>query len=158
MPGVTVDGLFPRSAGLFSDIVVLVELGIAASLVAGMFVVRTGRIRAHMYLQSSMVLVNVPIVLAWMVPQFLTNVVPDLGGELLEPYYLLPFVALVVGAAAEALGVYILLVAGTSWIPARWRFRRYKLWMRTELGLWWAVVILGLAIYYVWYAGPPAGS
>lgn len=149
---------FASGAPLASDLVAVFEVAAAAMLVVGMFAVRRRRVRAHKWIQSSMVLVNIPAVLVWMVPQYLAHVLPDLPGELNEPYYLLPTVALALGAAAEALGVYILLVAGTNWIPERWRFRRYKLWMRTELGLWWAVVILGLAIYYVWYAVPPSSS
>ena len=55
------------------------------------------------------------------------------------------------GATAELLGVYIILVAGTNWVPARFRFRRYKLWMRTELVLWWGVVIAGLTTYWLFF-------
>ena len=60
---------------------------------------------------------------------------------------------LALGAAAEALGIYIVLVAGTNVVPERFRFRRYKLWMRTELLLWWSVLLLGITTYYVWYLG-----
>jgi len=130
----------------------------AAMLVGGMFLVRRGHVRLHRILQSSVILVNLPIVLAWMVPQYLANVLPDLPSELEEPYYLLPTIALAAGAAAELLGLYIILVAGTNWVPERYRFRRYKLWMRTEISLWCAVVALGLAIYVVWYVVPPAGG
>ncbi len=148
--------LFGTPAPTTSDLVALFEVAVAAALLTGMFAVRAGHIRFHKYLQSSMVLVNIPVVLSWMVPQYLANVLPDLASEYTQPYYLLPTVALVVGAVAEALGVYILLVAGTNWVPEAWRFRRYKLWMRTELGLWWTIVILGLVIYYVWYVVPKA--
>ena len=55
------------------------------------------------------------------------------------------------------LGVFIILVAGTNLIPERYRFRRYKLWMRTELALWWSVVALGLSTYVLWY-GPGSGA
>ncbi len=58
---------------------------------------------------------------------------------------------LIAGASAEVLGIYVLLVAGTNWIPERFRFRRYKLWMRAELILWWAVVLAGVATYYTWW-------
>ena len=151
-------GLFGTSAPVFSDLAAVAEIGLAVVLVVGMLIVRRGYIRAHMICQSSVVLVNLPIVLAWMVPQYLRGVLPDLPGELLEPYYLIPTLMLVAGAAAEALGLYILAVAGTSWIPERWRFRRYKLWMRTELALWWSVVVFGLTTYLVWYAGAPVSS
>jgi uncharacterized membrane protein YozB (DUF420 family) len=86
-----------------------------------------------------------------MMPHYLASVAPDVSDEIGILYYLIPTAMLVAGAAAEALGIYILAVAGTNLLPERLRFRRYKRWMRTELVLWWAVVLLGLTTYYVWY-------
>ncbi len=134
-----------------SDLVAVLELGIAAMLLVGMFVVRRGHVKAHSYIQSSMVLVNIPIVLAWMVPQYLAYVLPGLPMGIGNLFYLVPTLMLLAGGTAEALGVYILLVAGTNLLPERFRFRRYKFWMRSALILWWAVVITGLATYYAWY-------
>ncbi len=144
-------GLLGTGAPGTSDLVAAFELGIAAMLLFGMFVVRRGHVKAHAYIQSSMVLVNSPIVLAWMVPQYLTYVLPGLPLRIGNLFYLVPTLMLIAGGAAEALGVYILLVAGTNLLPKRFRFRRYKLWMRTALILWWAVVITGLTTYYAWY-------
>jgi uncharacterized membrane protein YozB (DUF420 family) len=128
------------------------ELVIAGLLVVGMVAVRMGHVRAHMLIQSSMVLLNIPIALFLMVPSFLTNVAPSLPSDIGQGFYLWPTVMLFAGVAAEALGVYIILVAGTNLLPERFRFRRYKLWMRTELILWWAVVLAGVATYYFWWA------
>ncbi len=144
-------GFFGTDAPLGSDLVLVAEVGIGLTLVLGMLLVRRGRVRVHAYLQSSLVLANLPIVLLWMLPSYLQHVLPELGAEFAEPYYLVPTVMLVVGAAAEALGVYVLLVAGTNLVPERFRFRRYKLWMRTVLILWWSVLLLGLTTYFVWY-------
>ena len=145
------DSASEYSPPLTADLVALVEVGIAMGLLVGMFVIRRGHVRAHMYIQSSMVLVNVPVVLARMIPRYLAQVWPDIPGEVASPYYLIPTLMLIAGTAAEALGIYILLVAGTTWLPERLRFRNYKRWMRTELILWWGVVIFGLSTYYVWY-------
>jgi uncharacterized membrane protein YozB (DUF420 family) len=57
----------------------------------------------------------------------------------------------VLGTAAELLGLYILLVAGTKVFPETWRFRRWKLWMRVELALWMATLLTGIGTYIVWY-------
>ena len=127
------------------------ELAIAAMLVVGMFVVRAGHVRAHRAIQGSMVLLNIPIVLVLMLPYYWQYVLPGLPAAGGQPFYLYPTVMLVAGILAEALGVYILLVAGTNLIPERFRFRRYKRWMRTELILWWAVVLAGIATYYAWW-------
>ncbi|MCI4351865.1 MAG: hypothetical protein L3K14_00520 [Thermoplasmata archaeon] len=144
-------GLFPSDAPLLADLVALVEIAMAAMLVVGAVLVRLGHVRAHRYLQSSIILVNIPIVLYWMVPAYLQLIVPYLPGELEQPVVLVPTLMLIAGAAAEALGIYIILVAGTTWIPERFRFRRYKLWMRTELALWWGIVLAGLTTYYLFF-------
>jgi type IV secretory pathway VirB2 component (pilin) len=144
-------GLFPAGAPLVSDVAAVVEVGMAVLLVVGAFVVRAGHVRLHQALQSSVILVNIPIVLYAMVPSYLTFVAPFVPGALGTPRILVPTLMLVAGGAAEALGVYIILVAGTNWIPARLRFRRYKLWMRTELILWWLVVLAGLTTYWLFY-------
>jgi hypothetical protein len=45
--------------------------------------------------------------------------------------------------AAELLGLYIVLVAGTNMLPQRLCFKRWKLWMRAELILW-SIVLLSV--------------
>lgn len=146
--------IFPSSAPWAADAVAVIELGMAVALLAGKFVVRRGRIRLHLYLQSTVVLANLPVILWWMLPRFASEVLPGLPGEFLAWFYLVPTVAGALGGVAEALGVYILLVAGTTFLPERWRFRNYKRWMRFELVLWWAVVVLGLLIFATWYLWP----
>ncbi len=145
-------GLLVSGAPATADAVLLFELAVGLLLILGMLVVRGGHIRLHMYIQGSMILVNIPVVLVWMVPEYLRYVVPGLPGALAQSVYWVPTLMLAAGAVAEALGIYILLVAGTTLLPERWRFRNYKAWMRTELILWWAVLLTGVATYYLWYA------
>jgi uncharacterized membrane protein YozB (DUF420 family) len=149
-----VSSLLGTDAPFYSDAVVLFEIAAGIALIVGTFLVRAGHVRLHAYLQASVVFVNLPVVLAWMVPSYLTYVLPYVRSDLAQPFCWVPTLMLVVGAVAEALGVYVVLVAGTNWLPERLRFRRYKLWMRTVLGLWWTVLVLGLLTYYVWYVSP----
>jgi hypothetical protein len=100
-----------------------------------------------------MVLVNIPVVLAWMLPSYLNYVLPGLPQGLGQADYWVPTLMLVAGVAAEALGIYIILVAATTLVPERFRFRRYKLVMRSELLLWWVVLLTGVSTYYVFFAG-----
>jgi uncharacterized membrane protein YozB (DUF420 family) len=139
-----------------ADVFLVAEVAMAAALILGMFLIRAGHVRVHAYLQSAIVLGNVPIVLVWMLPAYLQNVWPDIPGELSSPYYWVPTVMLVLGLVVEALGAYVILVAGTNVVPERFRFRRYKLWMRSVLVLWWAVLLTGVATYYVWFVGGPS--
>jgi uncharacterized membrane protein YozB (DUF420 family) len=128
------------------------EISLAVLLVAGFVLVRLGHVRAHRAIQSTIVLVNIPIVLATMLPPYLLYGMPTSASELRQTFYLYPTLMLIGGIAAEVLGIYIILVAGTNWVPTRLRFRRYKLWMRTELALWWLVLLAGIGTYYVWTA------
>jgi uncharacterized membrane protein YozB (DUF420 family) len=137
-----------------ANAVLVVEFAMAAILIVGMFVVRRGHVRYHRLIQSAVVLGNVPIVLLWMLPAYLQNVWPGVPGELGDPFYWVPTLMLVLGVLVEAFGTYVILVAGTNLVPERLRFRNYKLWMRTLLLLWWAVLITGLTTYYVWFVGP----
>ncbi len=107
--------LFGTNAPLPSDLVAIVEVAIL--LLVGTWAVRRGHVRFYLYLQSSMVLADLLIVPSWMVPQYVSVVLPDLPKEWASLYYLLPTIMLVAGAAAEALGIYILLVAGTNRVP-----------------------------------------
>jgi len=66
-----------------------------------------------------------------------------------------------VGGTAELLAIYVILVAGSSLLPERYRFSRYKPWMRTTLALWLMALLLGFATYRVCYAqsaAPPAAG
>src|SRR5271155_2946634 len=142
---------FPPYAPNLSDLLAVVEIALAVMLVGGLGLVRTGHVRAHMILQSSIIFVNIPIDMVGMVPAYLSYIRPYLAADFWKPAVLVPNIMLVCGGAAEALGIYIILVAGTNWIPERFRFRRYKLWMRAELVLWWGVVIAGLTTYWLFW-------
>ena len=84
-----------------------------------------------------------------MLPSFQDNVLPELPGRLLRPYYFVPTFHSVLGGVAQLMGIYIVLRAGTNWLPQALCFRNYKLWMRTELALWWAVIVFGISTYVV---------
>lgn len=144
-------GLFPPAAPAVADAAAVAEVAMAGLLLVGAILVRQGHVRIHRYLQSAVILVNIPIVFYAMVPPYLQYVAPSIPGGLGHAKVLVPSIMLVAGAAAEILGVYIILVAGTTWIPERFRFRRYKLWMRTELVLWWGVVLAGLTTYWLFF-------
>jgi uncharacterized membrane protein YozB (DUF420 family) len=134
-----------------ATLVLVVEFALAASLVVGMFLVRRGYVRWHARIQATVVLGNIPIVGLWMLPAYWGSVLPGLPARLGEPFYLFPTLMLAAGVALESLGVYVIMVAGTNLIPERWRFRRYKLVMRTLLGLWWIVLLTGISTYYFWF-------
>jgi hypothetical protein len=149
-----VGGYDPFDSTNLAATALVLEIGFAVALLVGQLLVRRGRVRLHAYLQSTIVLANIPVVAVWMLPAYLAYVLPGIPGELTEPFYLFPTLMLVAGVTVETLGVYVILVAGTNLLPERLRFREYKPWMRTVVVLWWAVLLAGAATFYVWYLAP----
>ena len=129
------------------------QLLMGFALLAGMWLARRKRFTLHGICQTAVLLLNLVLIATPMARSFRSQVVPQIPGGLRDPYYALPVVHAGLGSLAELLGVYIALVAGTSLVPAPLRFKNWKLWMRCELALWWAVLFLGLATYSVWYSG-----
>jgi plastocyanin/uncharacterized membrane protein YozB (DUF420 family) len=148
------DGFLGTGATFRADLNLVVQLTMGLALLTGMFLARRKQFRVHKYCQSSVMLLNLVMIFLIMAPSFHKQVEPQLPGGLRESYYLVPYVHAILGTIAEVLGVYIVLVAATKLVPRKLRFKRYKPWMRTELTLWWVVVLIGVCTYYVWYIGP----
>jgi plastocyanin len=99
-------------------------------------------------------ILNLFMIFLIMAPSFHRQVEHEIPGRLGDPYYLLPAIHAGLGTVAELLGLYIVLVAATRILPPRLKFKRFKPWMRTELALWWVVILFGLGTYYYWYIAP----
>jgi uncharacterized membrane protein YozB (DUF420 family) len=87
-------------------------------------------------------------------PSFQQQVKPALSKGLHKWYYEVATTHAVLGIAAELLGLYIVLVAGTNVLPQWLRLKHWKRWMRTELLLWVIVLLSGVATYCAWYVAP----
>jgi uncharacterized membrane protein YozB (DUF420 family) len=145
------EGFLGTSAPRYADLVLLLEIGMGLTLLIGAVLARKRKFTAHARCQSAVVLLNLAIVVLVMVPSFHVNVSPRIPARLGKAYYALPTAHAELGSITEIAAVYILLVAGTSIVPQRFRVTNFKLWMRTVLVLWWLVLILGLATYVRWY-------
>jgi uncharacterized membrane protein YozB (DUF420 family) len=146
---------FLRTAAPFrTDLVLTIELGMGAALLVGMVLARRGQYRAHAWCQSAVVLLNLVLIVLIMAPSFSHQVVWKVPASLTDSYNAIAVAHGALGTIGELLGVYILLVAGTSILPKQIRFTRYKPWMRTALALWWLVLLLGVGTYFRWYVVP----
>jgi plastocyanin/uncharacterized membrane protein YozB (DUF420 family) len=148
------NGFLGTGASLRADLNLIVQVAMGLMLLFGMALARKRRFRAHKYCQSFVMLLNLLMIALVMSPSFHSQVEPRLPEGLRDSYYLIATLHAALGAAAELLGLYIILVAATKILPARLRFERFKPWMRAELALWWAVILLGIGTYYVWYVAP----
>jgi uncharacterized membrane protein YozB (DUF420 family) len=138
-------------APLYANVILLLEIVMGAGLLIGALLARMRRLRAHAWCQSAIVLLNLAVIGLVMIPSFRAHVSPEIPLKLGKPYYALATAHAALGTMAEIAGLYILLAAGTSLLPAKFRITRYKLWMRTVLVLWWVVLLSGLATYARWY-------
>ena len=148
------DGFLGTGATFRADLNLVVQLAMGLMLFVGMSLARKKNFRAHKYCQSSVMVLNLVMIFLIMAPSFHKQVQPQLPDGLKESYYAVPYVHALLGTIVELLGLYIVLVAAKKLIPKKLRFKRYKPWMRTELALWWVVILIGIGTYYVWYIAP----
>ncbi len=145
-------GFLGTGATLAADLNLVVQIAMGAALLVGALLARRKRFAAHGVCQATVLLLNLVMIAGVMAPSF-RQVKSQLPAGL-ELYYAVATAHAALGTAAELLGLYIVLVAATNIVPQRLRFQRWKVWMRTELALWWAVVLLGVGTYCVWYRVP----
>jgi uncharacterized membrane protein YozB (DUF420 family) len=134
-----------------ANVVIALEIGMGLALLVGAWLARKRRFRQHAWCQSTVVLLNLAVIVVMMIPSFRVHVLPRIPARLGRAYYALATVHAALGTVTELAGLYILLSAGTSVLPEKLRITKYKAWMRTVLVLWWVVLLLGCATYARWY-------
>jgi uncharacterized membrane protein YozB (DUF420 family) len=144
-------GFLGTAAPLHADIILLLEMAMGVGLLIGALLARRRCFRAHAWCQSSLVLLNVVLIVLTMVPSFRAHVSPKIPLKLNKTYYALATAHAALGTVTELAALYILVAAGTGVLPQKFRIANYKLWMRSVLLLWWLVLLLGFATYARWY-------
>jgi uncharacterized membrane protein YozB (DUF420 family) len=144
-------GFLGTAAPLHADIILLLEMAMGVGLLIGALLARRRCFRAHAWCQSSLVLLNVVLIVLTMVPSFRAHVSPKIPLKLNKTYYALATAHAALGTVTELAALYILLAAGTGVLPQKFRIANYKIWMRSVLLLWWLVLLLGFATYARWY-------
>ena len=144
-------GFLGTAAPGYADMTLLLEFAMGAGLPVGALLARLRRFRGHAWCQSIIVLLNLGVVVFTMIPSFRVHVSPKIPLKLGKAYYALATAHAALGTTTEIAGLYILLAAGTSVLPEKFRITGYKAWMRTVLVLWWLVLLLGFATYGRWY-------
>jgi uncharacterized membrane protein YozB (DUF420 family) len=147
-------GFLGTGAPFVADLNLAVQIMMAAALIAGFVLARRKRYAAHGICQTTVMVLNLFMIGLVMGPSFQQQVRPALPRALHKLYFASAVVHACLGAAAEILGLYIAMVAGTRVLPGWLRFNDWKRWMRAELILWLAVVLTGVGTYYEWYVAP----
>ncbi len=143
-------GFFGTRAGWLADFNLAAEFAILAGLSLGVFFARTGRIRAHQYTQTSMVLLNLTLSVLFMMGSFEHKVLPGLPGNLRTAFGAAAGLHGILGGVATLCSLYLLLRMNRL-LPARWRISHWKNLMRLTFGLYWATGMMGIVLYAVWY-------
>lgn len=131
----------------------VLELIILLGLYIGFYYARKKRFRPHhANIQTTMVLLNLVLILTIMVPAFYNFVI--LGGTTTGIVGTLMIVHAILGAIAEGVALYLITGERTQIIPKPYRVKNIKPVMRATLALWTIVVILGIGIYYYRYLAP----
>ncbi len=147
-------GFLGTGATFKADLNLLVQLIMGVALIAGARLAKQKRYKAHGICQTTVLLLNLLMIALVMWPSFQQQVKPALSKVPHKWYYTVATIHALLGLTAELLGLYIVIVAGTSVLPQWLRFKDWKRWMRTELMLWSVVVLTGVGTYYAWYIAP----
>jgi uncharacterized membrane protein YozB (DUF420 family) len=139
------------AAPLGPNVVLILEIAMGIGLLLGARLARKGRFRQHAWCQSTIVLLNLAVVVVMMIPSFRVHVLPRVPAKLGKAYYALATTHGAFGTVTELAGLYIVLSVGTKVLPEKLRISKYKAWMRSVLVLWWVVLLLGMATYTRWY-------
>jgi uncharacterized membrane protein YozB (DUF420 family) len=149
-----VNGFLGTGAPFAADVNLIVQLAMGGALIAGVILARQKRYKAHGACQTTVLLLNLWMIGFQMWPSFRLQIAPHLPRVLHKTYYTIATIHAALGTAAELLGMYIVLVAGTKLVPPSLRFTQWKRWMRIELALWLLALALGIGTYYEWYVAP----
>ena len=141
-------GFLQRTSTLGGDLNLIAQVALGITLLAGVELARRGRYRAHGACQTTALALTMLLTVAWMLPAFREVYEPSIGRGVMNRVNLAAAVHVILGTLTLLLGVWVVLVAGTSVVPPRLRFRNYKAWMRTLLTLWWLGITFGVATYW----------
>lgn len=153
-------GIFPMrgflgtGAPFAADCNLVMQFIMEGALIAGVLFAKRKCYRAHGICQATVLLVNLLLIGLVMWPSFEQQVRPAFPKVFHRWYYTAAAAHTFLGMTAETVGLYIVVVAGTSILPAQLRFTNWKRWMRVELVLWSVVFVTGVGTYYTWYVLP----
>src|SRR3989441_10328166 len=117
-------GFLGTGATFGADANLIVQAAMGAALLAGTYLARRRSYTAHGICQTTVMLLNLVMIALVMWPSFQRQVTPALPAHLGDRYYAVGTAPPALGIAAEMLGVYIVVVAGTDILPRGVRLPR----------------------------------
>ena len=142
---------FLGHGSLLADLNLALELLLVLGLTAGMLLARRGKIEGHRVNQTIWALVNVALVVAVMIPSLRNAKIGSLA-ELAHASAAVPWLHAALGLLTVVSAVWLVLQMNDI-LPERWHVSWWKTLMRFTLAGYWAVALLGAALYYQWNIG-----
>lgn len=143
-------GFLGTKAPLRSDVTLILILITAALFTIGRRLALNKQFEAHRWVQTVTATLNAIVVLLAMVTVFVVYILPGIPGKLLQGSYGVTTVHGLVGAIGLILGIFIVL-RGNNLVPQSFRFKNYKLFMRTSYALYMFATLLGVVVYIMAY-------
>lgn len=147
-------GFLGTAANLATDTTLVLMLAIAGLFTYGFWLARRGRYQAHRWVQTTGGVLTLVLAIWFMLLPYRDFITPGLPERLPEPFYGLTTLHALLGLVALPYGTFVIL-RGHNLVPAALRFKDYKKFMRWAYALYMATIILGLAVYVVWFVTNP---
>lgn len=143
--------LLAERAPAKADRTLVLSLTILAVLIVGAVLAAKRRYALHQWCQTVAVALNLALVVQLMLNSYDEAVRPRLAGHLTERFFLVTTIHAVLGVITLAMGLFMVL-RGNDLVPRRLRFTNYRPWMRATLALYVAQTMLGVWVYWLFYA------
>ena len=166
-------GFLGTSANLAADLTLILMLAIGLIFTFGAYLAKKAQgierryqkgdvefatagalFRRHRWVQTSGGVLSTILVLWMMLLPYRDFVAPGIPALLGQPFFLVTTIHALVGFFAFVLGVYVVL-RGNKLLPAAISFDNYKPWMRAAYILYITTILLGVAVYVVWFVTNP---
>jgi hypothetical protein len=131
-----------------------VQIALVLLLSTGVLLAKARHFRMHAVLQSTVVLLNLGLILRIMLPSFRRQLSFSFPISWKDLPVTIVLLHAFIGTSAWFMAFYVVLVAGTPLIPRKLRFSNYRRWMWTVFLMWWAAFLLGCRSYYLRYVNP----
>lgn len=147
-------GFMGTGANLLTDVALVLMALVAVIFTVGFVLARKGKYEAHRWVQTGGGVLTMVLVLWLMVLPYRDFVLSGLPERLPEPFYWVTTLHAVVGAVALPFGMFVIL-RGHGLVPKALQFSDYRLFMRLAYGLFMLTILIGFAVYVVWFVTNP---
>lgn len=147
-------GFLGTAANWAADFTLAMMILFALLLTVGVVFAVKGKYETHRWIQTTAVILNLIFVLWMMILPYRDFILPGIPQQLNETFYWLTTLHALSGLCAFVLGTFVVLRANGLMIKPL-RFNNYKLVMRISYALYMFTVLLGIAVYYIWFVNNP---